>query len=84
MELKNFNAKYEAIEKMLKHWSYRTLNLEGRITITKSLALPKLTHLASVATVLTELDNQKAKQKTRVLNNKIHMENLQGPDKKNQ
>ena len=44
---------------MLKHWSYRTLNLEGRITITKSLALPKLTHLA---TVLPELDNQKAKK----------------------
>ena len=44
---------------MLKHWSYRTLNLEGRITITKSLALPKLTHLA---TVLPELDSQKAKK----------------------
>ena len=59
MEIKNLNAKYEVIEKMLKHWSYRTLNLEGRITITKSLALPKLTHLA---TVLPELDNQKAKK----------------------
>ena len=44
---------------MLKHWTYRTLNLEGRITITKSLALLKLTHLA---TVLPELDNQKAKK----------------------
>ena len=59
MELHNFDTKYEAIEKMLKHWSYRTLNLEGRITITKFLALPKLTHLA---TVLPELDNQKAKK----------------------
>ena len=77
MEIKNFNAKYEAIEKMLRHWSYRTLNLEGRITITKSLALPKLTHLA---TVLPELDNQKAK-KTRGLNYKLYLENLQGPDK---
>ena len=44
---------------MLKNWSYRTLNLEGRIIITKSLALPKLTHLA---TVLPELDSQKAKK----------------------
>ena len=35
MEENIFNAKYEAIENMLKHWSYRTLNLEGRITITK-------------------------------------------------
>ena len=59
MEVQNFDAKFEAIEKMLKHWIYRTLNLEGRITITKSLALPKLTHLA---TVLPELDNQKAKK----------------------
>ena len=59
MEVQNFNAKFEAIEKMLKHWIYRTLNLEGRITITKSLALPKLAHLA---TVLLELDNQKAKK----------------------
>ena len=39
MEIQNFDAKYEAIEKMLKHWSHRTLSLEGRITITKSLAL---------------------------------------------
>ena len=49
----------EAIEKMLKHWSYRTLNLAGRITITKSLALPKLIHLK---TVLPELDNHRAKK----------------------
>ena len=54
MEVQNFNAKYEKIEKTLKHWSYRTINLEGRITITKSLALPKLTHLT---TVLPELDS---------------------------
>ena len=59
MEVQNFDTKYEAIAKMLKHWSYRTLNIEGRITINKSLALPKLTHLA---TVLTDLDNQKAKK----------------------
>ena len=59
MEVENFNTKNEAIEKMLKHWSYRTLNIEGRITNTKSLALPKLTHMA---TVIPELDNQKAKK----------------------
>ena len=35
----NFQEKLESIEKMLKHWSYRTINLEGRITIIKSLAL---------------------------------------------
>ena len=43
---------------MLKHRSYRTLNLEGIITIQKSLALPKLTHLA---TVIPELDKEKEK-----------------------
>ena len=42
---------------MLKHWSYRTLNLEGRITIIKSLALSKVSHLAKV---LPELDEQQA------------------------
>ena len=42
---------------MLNHWSYRTLNLEGRITIIKSLALPKVSHLAIV---LPELDDQQA------------------------
>ena len=51
---------------MLKHWSYRTLNLEGRLTVTKSFALPKLTHLA---TVLPELDNQKTKQLEKLTTN---------------
>ena len=53
----NFNTKYEAIEKMIKHWSYRTLNLQGRISIVKSLALSKIGH---IAIVLPNLDNQKA------------------------
>ena len=53
---------------MLKHWSYRTLNLEGQITIIKSLALPKLTYLA---TVLPEHDNQKAKKLKDLTNNFI-------------
>ena len=52
----NFNTKYEAIEKMLKHWSYITLNLQGRISIVISLALSKIGHLAIV---LPNLDNQK-------------------------
>ena len=55
----NFQEKLESIEKMLKHWSYRTLNLEGRITIVKSLALSKVAHLAIV---LPELDEQQAKR----------------------
>ena len=54
---KNFQEKLESIEKMLKHWSYRTINLEGRITIIKSLALSKVSHLAIQ---LPELDEQQA------------------------
>ena len=42
---------------MPKHFFYRTLNLERKITIIKSCALSKLTHLA---TVLPKLDSQKA------------------------
>ena len=30
MEVQNCDAKYKAIEKMLKHGTYRTLNLEGK------------------------------------------------------
>ena len=55
----NFQEKLESIETMLNHWSYRTLNLEGRITIVKSLALSKVAHLAIV---LPELDEQQAKR----------------------
>ena len=44
----NFYTKYKAIEKMLKHWSYRTLNLWGRISIIKSLALSMVGHLTIV------------------------------------
>ena len=29
MEIQNFDTKHETIEKILKHWSYRTINLEG-------------------------------------------------------
>ena len=52
-----FTKKYKTVEKMLKHWSYRALNLEGRISIVKVLALPNMTHLA---VVLPELDEQMA------------------------
>ena len=53
----NFQEKLESIEKMLKDWSHRTHNLEGRTTIIKSLALSKVSHLAIV---LPELDEQQA------------------------
>ena len=37
MEVQNFDAKYEAIEKMLKHWTYRTLNLDPLATVLPEL-----------------------------------------------
>ena len=54
----NFNDKIESIQ-MLTHWSYRALNLEGRVTIVNVLAIPKVTHLAIV---ISELNDHKATQ----------------------
>ena len=44
----NFPQKIKAIEKLLNCWIYRTLTVYGKITIIKTLALPKLSHLALV------------------------------------
>ena len=44
----NFDANIVKIEKLLKHWTYRYLTPFGKITIIKSLALSKLSHIALV------------------------------------
>ena len=44
----NFEEKISKIEKLLSHWSYRYLTPFGKITIIKSLALSKLSHIALV------------------------------------
>ena len=44
----NFDDKIEKIEKLLSHWSYRYLTPYGKVTIIKSLALSKLSHVALV------------------------------------
>ena len=44
----NFPLKIKAIDKLLNCWIYRTLTVYGKITIIKTLALPKLSHLALV------------------------------------
>ena len=44
----NFEIKIEEIEKLLSHWSYRYLTPFGKVTIIKSLALSKLSHVALV------------------------------------
>ena len=44
----NFHQKIEIIDKLLNCWIYRTLTVYGKITVIKTLALPKLSHLALV------------------------------------
>ena len=58
----NFEQKIGEIEKLLNCWIYRTLTVYGKITIIKTLALSKLSHLALV---LPNLD----KKQIRLLEN---------------
>ena len=55
---KNFDSKVEDIEKLLNCWINRTLTVYGKLTVIKSLALSKLSHLALV---LPNLDKNKLK-----------------------
>ena len=54
----NFDNKIDEIEKLLNCWIYRTLTVYGKITVIKTLALSKLSHLALV---LPDLDKKKLK-----------------------
>ena len=47
----NFTDQIIKIENILKLWRSRSLNLEGKITVFKSLALSKIIHLALVKTI---------------------------------
>ena len=58
----NFRNKIEEIDKLYKCWLYRNLTPFGKITIIKSLALSKLSHVAMVCplvdkSLLTKLKN---------------------------
>ena len=55
---KNFDSKVEDIEKLLNCWINRTLTVYGKLTVIKTLALSKLSHLALV---LPNLDKNKLK-----------------------
>ena len=44
----NFESKILNIEKLLKNWMYRYLTPFGKITIIKSLALSKLSHISLI------------------------------------
>ena len=45
---KNVKLGLEHLDKILNNWLYRYLSPYGKITINKSLAIPKITHLAIV------------------------------------
>ena len=47
----NFTDQIIKIENVLKLWRSRSLNLEGKIAVFKSLALSKIIHLALVKTI---------------------------------
>ena len=49
----NFRKKIIDVSKILKSWQHRKLTLLGKVTVIKTLALPKLIHL------LTSLPNLK-------------------------
>ena len=54
----NFDKKLEIIKKILNCWINRTLTVYGKLTVIKTMALSKLSHLALV---LPELDKNKLK-----------------------
>ena len=59
---RNFDQKIGKIEKLLSHWSYRYLTPFGKVTIIKSLALSKLSHVAQVVPNPTKMMIKKLKQ----------------------
>ena len=50
----NFKTKMEEIKKLYKSWLYRSLTPIGRITIIKTMALPKLSHVVLVCPHMTD------------------------------
>ena len=44
----NYNSVIDSIQRLIEVWSKRYLTVLGRVVITKSLILPKLTFLASL------------------------------------
>ena len=54
----NFKQYIAKIENVLKLWRVRSLSLEGKITVFKSLALSKITHLALVKTIPPSITDQ--------------------------
>ena len=54
----NFKKYIVKIENVLRQWRARNLSLEGKITVSKSLPLSKITHLALVKTIQPSVIDQ--------------------------
>ena len=54
----NFKTYIAKIENVLKLWRSRNLSLEGKMTVFKSLALSKITHLALVKIIPPSIIDQ--------------------------
>ena len=55
---KNFIAKLDTIKKLINIWSYRGLSLYGKVTIIKSLIMPKLVYVSSLLPTPKEVIKQ--------------------------
>ena len=49
----NFLKQITSFEKFLKLWRMRNLALEGKVTVSKALAISKIVHLALITNILT-------------------------------
>ena len=50
----NFKTKVKEISSLLKSWQHRKLTIMGKITVIKTLALPKIIHLLTALPNLPE------------------------------
>ena len=60
----NFLNQITSIEKILKLWGIRNLISEVKITVFKSLAMPKIVHIA----LITNINYEMIKQNTKTIN----------------
>ena len=58
----NFANQINSIENILKMWRFNTLNLEGKITVFKTLAFAKIIRLALVKAISTTTVEQLTKR----------------------
>ena len=50
---RNFEIGVEKVKRELHSWKYRFLTIFGKLTVIKTLCLPKLNHIVTVVPILT-------------------------------